>query len=242
MSQDWYLMGSSNLSGFEEDEFDVDVDGFAEVVASFIGTAIQIYGDRITNTPTATRAIIQQVTQNTVPVPDIRSIQIAIGTLACGQYIKFDNQWWIVASMPLSNRVYERAILWYCQYPLKFNIPNTSTPVEYPIPTESASNSTGEKAVQYISVGSTQRVVYLPYNEVTAKIDNGYRFLIDRRSTNVKAYKVTSVDTTSYMYGSGGLIRLVCDEDPLRSADNLATKIADNTVSSSGGGGEGVWT
>lgn len=241
MSQEWYLMGSSNLSGLEEDEFNVDKNGFTEIVASFVGTDIQIYGDRITNTPTSTRALIQQVIQNYVPVPDIRSIQMPIGVLACGQYIKFNNQWWLVASMPQSNRVYERAILWYCQYPLKFTIPGATTVVEYPIPTENASKGTGETVTQYITVGSTERVVYLPYNEVTAKIDNGYRFLIDRRSTNTKAYKVTNVDTTSYMYGDIGLVSLVCTEDTLRSADNLTTKVADNTVPSDGNSEEGGW-
>jgi hypothetical protein len=241
MSQDWYLITPTGLS-FEEDEFNFDKARFTELINSFVGSDIQIYGDRITNTPTEKRALIQQVTQNNVPLLDIRSIQCAIGTLACGQYIKISNQWWLVATAPASNRVYERAILWCCQYPLKFTVPGTSTVVEYPIPTESASNGSGEKALQYITIGATQRAIYLPYNEVTAKIDNGYRFLIDRRSTNVKAYKVTNVDTTSYMYGTIGLVRLVCDEDPLRSADNLATKVANNAVPSDGNaGGDGDW-
>lgn len=228
MSQQWYVMGASGLS-FEGNEFEIDKGGFVELINSFMGTDIQIYGDKITNTPVAKRALIQRVTKDTVELSDVRSIQCAIGTLDCGQYIKFGNKWWIVASMLSNNRVYEKATLWYCQYPLKFISPGTSTTVEYPIPTESASSGSGEKSVQYLTLGATQRSFYLPYNAVTDKINNGYRFLIDRRDTNVNAYKVTNVDTTSYMLGTIGMIRFVCEEDALRSADNLSTKVADNT-------------
>lgn len=243
MALEWYLMNSSHLSGLEEDDFNVDKGGFSELTASFIGTDIQIYGDCITNTPVPKRAIIQGVTRGSVELSDERKILCAIGTLACGQYIKFNNQWWLVASMPSNNLVYEKAVLWYCQYPLKFINPGTAIIVEYPIPTESATNGSGEKSTRYITLGATERVIYLPYNAVTAKINNGYRFLIDRRSTDVKAYKVTNVDTTSFMWGSIGLIRLVCEEDPLRSTDNVSTKVADNTSLSAGGDTEGeVWT
>ena len=243
MSQDWYMMESSHLSGFEEDDFNVDKGGFSELVESFIGSDIQIYGDCITNTPVSKRAIIQGATRDTVELSDERHILCSIGTLTCGQYIKIDNQWWLVASMPSNNRVYEKAVLWYCQYTLKFTGLSTKTVVQYPIPTESVTNGSGEKSTRYITLGATERAIYLPYNSITAKINNGYRFLIDRRSTDVKAYKVTNVDTTSFMWGSIGLIRLVCEEDPLRGADNVSTKVADNSALSGGGDTEGeVWT
>ena len=60
MSNSWYALSSSNLSGFEEGNFLGDKGGFVELVNSFMGKAVQIYGDRITNTPLPVRAIIQK--------------------------------------------------------------------------------------------------------------------------------------------------------------------------------------
>ena len=107
MADSWYALTSSNISGFEEGNFNGDKGGFIELINSFMGKAVQVYGDMITNTPSTIRAIVQNRTADTPPNADQRQILTQIGTLQCGQYIKFDNRWWLVVSLVDNNMVYE---------------------------------------------------------------------------------------------------------------------------------------
>ena len=231
MSSDWYLMSASTLSGFEDAEFAFDKGGFADITNSFLGKSIQIYGTKITNTPTTIKGLIQNQTSDNFFNTHMRTIQCAIGSLKCGDYLYFDSQWWIVASMPANNQVYEKAILWYCKYQLKMMIPGASTASTYPAFFQDATQyNSGETAKTQMTIGSGQLMVYLPYNADTIKIDSDFRILADRNTTQPTAYRVTKVDTISYAFGAGGMICWMLVEDTLRTADNISTMVADNTV------------
>ena len=230
MADTWYTLESSNISGFEEGNFLGDKGGFSELVNSFMGKAVQIYGDRITNTPVSVRAIIQNVTADTPANADQRQILTEIGKLQCGQYIKFDNRWWLVVSLVDNNMVYEKAVIWYCNYIVKFKAPGTSNEVTYPVVSNNATQyNSGIESNKTMTVGSTQRLLYVPYNAVTVEVDHDFRLLVDRRVSKPTAYIVTQVDTEQFDYDGYGVLRWTLVEDTLRTTDDLAKMIADNT-------------
>lgn len=231
MSSDWYLMGSSALGGFEGDEFGVDKNGFTELINSFLGKNIQIYGTQITSTPTTIRALIQNQTTDNFYNTHMRTIQCPIGSLQCGYYLKFEDEWWIVASLPSNNQVYEKAIIWYCKYQINMIIPGASTASTYPAFFQDATQyNSGESSKNQMTIGTAQQMVYLPYNADTIKIDSDFRILADRNTSQPTAYRVTKVDPLSYAFGDGGMICWIIVEDVLRTADNKTTMVADNTV------------
>ena len=230
MSNSWYALSSSNLSGFEEGNFLGDKGGFVELVNSFMGKIVQIYGDRIRNTPVPVRAIIQNVTADTPANADQRQILTEIGKLQCGQYIKFDNRWWLVVSLVDNNMVYEKAVVWYCNYTIKFKPPATTLEVSYPVVSNNATQyNSGVESNKTMTVGSAQRLLFIPYNTETITIDHDFRLLIDRRVSKPTAYKITQVDTEQFDYDGYGVLRWTVVEDALRTTDDATKMIADNT-------------
>ena len=231
MAQDWYQMSSNALGGFEGDEFTVDKSGFTEMINSFMGKSIQVYGTKTSNTPTTIKALIQNQTSDNFFNSHMRTIQCAIGTLRSGYYLYFDSQWWIVASFPSNNLVYEKAVLWLCKYQLKMIMPGATATSTYPAFFQDATQyNSGETNKAQMIIGAGQMMAYVPYNSDTIKIDSDFRILADRNTANPTAYRVTKVDSLSYAFGDGGMICWMLVEDILRPADNVSTMVADNTV------------
>jgi hypothetical protein len=203
-SKKWYRMTRPLFnSGFENDEFwAYGQDGFDELLASAIGADVLIYDKKITATPQRVRAIVQQKTSDTYTSSTVRQILCRIGTLHCGQYVRYDGSLWLVSGVPDNNRVYEKAVLWKCNHTLRFLSPLTGEIVEYPIRSENATQyGDGEANKTNMSIGDDKILVYIPYNRETIPIDNGFRFIMDKNRDNPSVYSVTRVDSTSYAVG-----------------------------------------
>lgn len=248
MPAEWYLMRRPLFnSGLEDDEFwAFGVDGFNELLDSAIGSDVELYDRRIDVPSVMIRAIVQNTTSDTVNNTTLRQILCNIGFLKCGQYVRFDDAWWIVATRPDNNRVYEKAILWKCKYTIRFlSVLDGKTIVEYPLyDTNSTQYGTGETDKVAMSVGSGEHLIYLPHNEETVLIDRGFRFIMDRNRQNPTVYRITQVDTTSYAVGDesdGGLLQWSVIETQFNEAtDSKEEMIADfyHTEIGDGGGGD----
>lgn len=203
-SKSWYLMNRPLFnSGFEDDEFaKFGQDGFREILESFIAKDVRIYQKTIQENPSEIRAIIQNLTSDVQNSSFNRQILCEIGVLHCGQYVEYDGSFWLVATLPDNNQVYEKAILWKCKHSVRFVSPLTGELTEYPVYSiNSTQYGTGEKGKQHITVGDAQHLIYIPYNEETVLIDDQFRFLIDRNKVHPTAFRVTQVDTMSYAVG-----------------------------------------
>lgn len=234
MPKEWYLMTRPLFnSGFESDEFlAYGIDGFNEVLDSFIGKDVLVYDKAIYKEPLQIRAIIQNVTSDTVNNTYIRQILCNIGFLHCGQYIKVDDAYWLVATLPDNNGVYEKAVLWKSKYLLRFLSPLTGEIVDYPIYNiNSTQYGTGESAKTNISVEDANHLIYIPYNEETILLDDNFRFLMDRNRQNPTAYRITQVDPLSYAVGgenNDGLIQWTVIATPFNEeTDSKELMVAD---------------
>lgn len=231
MSSDWYLMTRPLFdSGYESDEFTLFAqDGFEEVLESFLGTDVAIYDSKLSDTPVQTRAIIQNITTDVINNSNQRQILCRIGTLRCGQYVLANGVYWIVCSKPDNNQMYEKALLWLCKYSLKFMSPKTHEVVTYPAYIiNSTQYNSGETAKTYMTIGTSQNLIYVPYNDETIMLDHGTRFLIDKNTVTPTAFRITQVDTTSYSVGVDGLLQWSVMEsvfDP--KTDNKELMVAD---------------
>ena len=232
MSSEWYLMSRPLYnSGYESDEFALFAqDGFEEVLESFIAQDVEIYNSKITDEPLKTRAIIQNVTGDVLRNAVQRQIICRIGTLRCGQYIKVNNNYWMVCVLPDNNMMYEKAILWQCKYSLRFISPISGDVVEYPVhDVNSTQYGSGESSKAHMTIGISQHLVYIPYNDETIKLDSGFRFLIDKNKDNPTAYRLTQVDSEGYSCGSNdGLLQwTVVESQRDDETDNKELMVAD---------------
>jgi hypothetical protein len=234
MPESWYkITRPLNLSGFETDGFNDDAqDSFDELLGSFLGRSVEIYEKRMDIPGAAARAIIQNVTPDSVNSASIRQILCLMGTLRCGQYVVEGANTWLVCSLPDNNGIYEKAIMWHCKHSIRFESPLTGDVVEYPVYSiNSTQYGTGESPRDMMTVPDSQRLIYLPYNEETVLLDNGARFLIDKNKAHPTAWRLTRVDSESYACGEDdGLLQWALIEDQTRGSDDTSGMVADESA------------
>lgn len=203
-SKTWYRMTRPLFnSGFEDDEFwAYGQDGFQELLDSAIGSDVLIYDKSIQKEPITVRAIVQNKTSDVYNSTVVRQILCNIGVLKCGQYVECEGAMWLVSALPDNNRIYEKAVLWKCKHTIRFISPLTGEIVKYPVySTNSTQYGTGELEKTYMTVGEDQHLIYIPYNEETIKLDDQFRFLMDKNLESPSAYRITRVDPVSYAVG-----------------------------------------
>lgn len=232
MPESWYLMSQPLFnSGFEGDEFSAFAQGgFEEILDSPLADEIEIYEKTLSATPVSARAIIQGVTADNYNNSVLRQFLCKIGTLRSGQYIKARGQMWLVYSLPDNNKMYEKAIAWQCKYSIKFVSPISGEIVEYPVyDINSTQYGSGETSEDHLTLGTSQHLIYIPYNEETIKLDSGFRFLIDKNRDNPTAYRLAQVDPGGYSCGKDdGLIQWTIVESQFdEKTDSKELMVAD---------------
>jgi len=133
----------------------------------------------------------------------------------------------------------------FCNHQVKFYSPLTKEIVEYPISVINSTQYGSGETDRYdhelhISIGTSQMIVYITFDEHTRLIDSGFRFLMDRNLEMPTAFQVKQADTISYSdAGNHGYIHLTVAEDqfdPKRDSKELM--IADYVFDPIGTGAE----
>lgn len=212
MSKSMYMMHNRFVSEVEDEEFaGYAVQGFDDVLWSFMGANVERYKSRMTDKPKRMRAIIQNRTTDNPQFATLRQMLYAVDeTVECGNYICWNNEWWIVPYLPGGNGVYNKAYLWYCNYMLKFVSPITGEVVCYPANTENATRyNSGERETERMTLGTSQHIVYIPNNDETILLNHGSRFIFDLNEERPTVMRISQVDSTSFAYGNAEAVRLL---------------------------------
>lgn len=87
--------------------------------------------------------------------------------------------------------------------------------LEYPChDINSTQYNSGEQSNKQFTIGSSQHMVTLPYDENTVILKHPQRFFLDRDPEHPTSFMVTQNDTTSYLYGKKGLVKVTLLESP----------------------------
>ena len=113
MAEQWYLINSNHdtVSGFESDDFDYYTqDAFREALESSLGDDIKIcrYDMEVL---ASTRAIPIGGVSDTKLKSTTRQLLLPIGTCQAGQYIYYEDKYWLIVNYVDNNKVYEKAII-----------------------------------------------------------------------------------------------------------------------------------
>ncbi len=215
MAKEWYLMTRPLFnSGYEKEEFETYAkDGFSELLESFISSDVFIYQTNNFDKKESVKVIIQNVTTDSDYGTFIRQILVPIGTIKTGYYVEYNDKFWLIRDIVDNNKIYEKSIMFHCNYNLKFVSDVSEKIVNYPVYMKNATQyNSGETAREQETIGSSKFLIYIPYNSETIKIDHGKRFLIDRNTAEPTAFEVTQVDTISHNYDDCGVLRLTVVE------------------------------
>lgn len=235
MAHNWYLeeRPPTYYSGFESEDFDVDaVEGFEDVLNSFVGTDVIVYkGNPFEQSGIDTRVIIQNVTSDSESNSYKRQVLSRLGEIECGDYIyhKKSKRYYLAVGLSDNNGMYEKCTFYYCNWNLKFISHLTSKVVTYPIcDLNSTQYNSGITEKAQVRIGTSQHMLYIPYNNETILVDHDRRFLIDKNNIKPTAYKLTQVDSVSANYGNKGVLKWTVSEDSLNlQTDNVELMVAD---------------
>lgn len=88
--------------------------------------------------------------------------------------------------------------------------------------------NSGEQSNKQFTIGSSQHMLTMPYDENTVVLKSPQRFFLDRDYENPTTFIVTQNDSTSYNYGKKGLVKVTVTECAIDwDEDNLELGICD---------------
>lgn len=219
--KEWYLIGDSTkpnmIGGYENQGFiDCKDDAFAEALTTDIASTVTLFNYDLSESQEI-RGIIEGNTADTSLKSMERSILVSIGTLHSGDYIFFEEEYWIVDGRPGNNKTYEKATIRECQYNLRWQ-KNDGTIVERWAAHSSASKyDVGETGNKTITLTSNNFSIIIPYDKDGLTID-GKRVFIDTAEVPQKVFKITRADDVLFLHGShGGTLSLIADKTELNT-------------------------
>lgn len=115
-----------------------------------------------------------------------------------------------------------------CNWILKWQNKNGDI-LEYPCyDTNATQYNSGEKFNQQVTVGTSQHILTLPYDDNTIQIRSPQRFILDKDKINPTSFIVTQNDNTSFNFGEKGLVKITVFEHPInRDTDRIDLDICD---------------
>ena len=232
MAKEWYLMTRPLYnSGYEKDEFEAyAVDGFEEMLDSFLSTEIDLYKTNDFSLSEKIKVVVDNVTSDSEYGTYMRQIISKMNTIKSGYYVGYNNNLWLIRDLVDNNKMYEKALMFYCNYKINFISSVTNEIVTYPVYMKNATQyNSGEIAHEHETIGSTKYLVFIKCDEHTLPLNNGKRFLIDKNKEEPTAFELTQADTVSYNYDKTfGVIRWTIVESQYNIlTDNKELMIAD---------------
>lgn len=230
--KDWYFIGNNtrpNMTGGYENEgfLDCKDDVLFESLDSEIADTVILYNYDL-STSKKIRGIIQNNTADTQLKSMERSILVPIGTLHSGDYIFFEDEYWIVDGRPGNNKVYEKATLKECQYKLRWQKDDGTIVERWSNLLSSSKYDVGENGNNTIILTSNNYSIIIPNDKDSMTLD-GKRIFIDLSDIPEKVFKITRNDDVLFHHNShGGTLYLIADKTEFNpKTDNQELRICD---------------
>ena len=233
--KEWYLnCPSPNItSGYENDALsEYAQDNFTDVLETTFSDTALLFNYSLSESKEI-KCIIQGNIANTQLKSMERTILVPIGTLHSGDYVFFEDEYWIVDGRPGNNKSYEKATLKECQYKLRWQKDDGTIIERWVYLTSSSKYDVGENGNNTIILTSNNYLITIPNDEDSMTLD-GKRVFIDLSDIPEKVFKITRNDDVLFAHGShGGTLNLIADKTEFnKETDNQELRICDYIDSS----------
>ena len=230
MAKGWYLMDSKRgYFGDYDDNVGEDMtDIFDQALGLYPAIDVELYNYDLSEKRTI-KAYITHRIEDTKLKTLTRHMMVKIGTCRAGMYVKYKNLFWLITGLVDDNSVYEKAILSICNYKLSWLNPAGEIITRWANITSASQYNSGETWTDHYTIRSDQLMILLPDDDESLMIDQGYRFVIDKRceiyeksfSSNVtqdtskpiRVYKCTRGDTVLHSYVHSGHMEFMTHQD-----------------------------
>ena len=233
--KEWYLTNPKpNItSGYENDALsDYAQDNFTDVLETKFSDTALLFNYSLSESKEI-KCVIQGNVANTQLKSMERTILVPIGTLHSGDYVFFEDEYWIVDGRPGNNKSYEKATLKECQYKLRWQKDDGTIIERWVYLTSSSKYDVGENGNNTIVLTSNNYLITIPNDEDSMTLD-GKRVFIDLSDIPEKVFKITRNDDVLFAHGShGGTLNLIADKTEFnKETDNQELRICDYIDSS----------
>lgn len=228
--KDWYLIKRPSLTsgGFENDILNsYKNDAIYDILDTELAVDLVLYNHDLSENQQI-RGIIQGNTADTQLKSMDRAILVPIGTLHSGDYIFFEDEYWIVDGRPGNNKIYEKATLKECQYKIRWQKEDGTIIERWANLTSASKYDVGEGGNSVILLSSNNYTILIPHDEDGQTIE-GQRVFIDTANNPKKVFKITRNDDPLFFHGShGGILSLLADKKEFNpNADRPDLRLCD---------------
>ena len=211
--KEWYLTTPhpNITSGYESDAVtEYAQSNFEDVLETSFSDTVILYDSTLSESKEI-RCVMEGNTADTQIKSMERNILCPIGTLHSGDYIYFEDGYWIVDGRPGNNKSYEKATLKECQYKLRWQ-KDDGTIIERWANLSSTTSDVGEVGNNTIILSSGTISIILPHDADSMTIENK-RVFIDTSDIPTKVFKITRNNDAIYVHGKhGATLKLIADK------------------------------
>lgn len=129
--------------------------------------------------------------------------------ILAGDYVEWADSMWLVLNADSDDEVYIDGSLRQCQHRIYWQKADGTIVSRYAYTENASAYNNGEIGNSTITLQSNQFMVYIPYDEETAELDNGKRIHISRSNAKCKPYELTRPDDVTYGFGEKGVLNII---------------------------------
>lgn len=236
MATEWYLLDSKNslLTGTCCDNTDFIEESFFDGLDSSLAEDIELYNYDL-SVCRQVRAIVQNTVQDTKLKTQSRQILVPIGTCVAGMYFKYKGRFWLIVGMVDDNKMYEKAIVTWCNYLLTWLNEEGKVIQRWANVSSASQYNNGETYTDNYRTRTDQLMILTPDDDDSILLDSGKRFVIDQRckiyersfdhtvsvctDKPITVYRLTRADSVLFDYQIGGFHEFMVYQDEQRDTD-----------------------
>ena len=149
--------------------------------------------------------------------------------ILAGDYVEWADSMWLVLNADSDDEVYIDGNLRQCQHRIYWQKADGTIVSRYAYTENASSYSNGETGNNTITLQSNQFMVYLPYDEETAELDNGKRVHMSRSNSKCKPYELTRPDDVTYGFGEKGVLNIIFTQTQYNQENDKLITLEDGT-------------
>lgn len=149
--------------------------------------------------------------------------------ILAGDYVEWADSMWLVLNADSDDEVYTDGNLRQCQHRIYWQKADGTIVSRYAYTENASAYNNGETGNNTITLQSNQFMVYLPYDEETAELDNGKRVHMSRSNAKCKPYELTRPDDVTYGFGEKGVLNIIFTQTQYNQDNDKLITLEDGT-------------
>ena len=149
--------------------------------------------------------------------------------ILAGDYVEWADSMWLVLNADSDDEVYTDGNLRQCQHRIYWQKADGTIVSRYAYTENASAYNNGETGNNTITLESNQFMVYLPYDEETAELDNGKRVHMSRSNRKCKPYELTRPDDITYGFGEKGVLNIIFTQTQYNQEKDKLITLEDGT-------------